>query len=111
MLTVKRDVITDGRISIRTAKRDLWIDIPVSRESREALAGQAAHDAITLCATSRGTPWTADGFRASFFKLIRALEEAGNVHPGLTFHGLRHTAASVFAENGVSAEDISGVLG
>ena len=111
VLALKRDVIRDGRISIRTAKRDVWVDIPVSREIREALAGQPAHNAITLCATSRGTPWTNNGFRASFFKLIRSLEEAGKLQPGLTFHGLRHTVASVLAENGASAEDIAAVLG
>ncbi|MGA7329056.1 MAG: tyrosine-type recombinase/integrase [Rhodomicrobium sp.] len=111
VLALKRDVVKDGRITILTAKRKVPIDIPISREIREALAGQLPHTAITLCATSRGTPWTTDGFRASFFKLLRSLKEAGKIGSGLTFHGLRHTAASVMAENGASAEDISAVLG
>jgi integrase len=111
VLALRRDVIKDGRISIRTAKRDVWIDIPVSHEIREALTGQAPHHAITLCATSRGTPWTSDGFRASFFKLLKSLEAEGKVKPGLTFHGLRHTAAAVMAENGANEEDIAAVLG
>jgi hypothetical protein len=38
--------------------------------------------------------WTASGFRASFFKLVRKLTEAGHLQPGCTFHGLRHTIAS-----------------
>jgi integrase len=111
VLALRRDVIKDGLISIRTAKRDVPIWIPISREIREALIGQAPHDAITLCATSRGTPWTNDGFRSSFFKLIKRLEADGKVKPGLTFHGLRHTAAAVMAENSASAEDIAAVLG
>jgi integrase len=111
VLALKRGAIKDGRIKIRTAKRDVWIDIPVSLQIREAIASQPAHDAITLCVTSRGTPWTEDGFRASFFKFIKRLEQAGGVQPGLTFHGLRHTVASVLAENAASAEDIAAVLG
>lgn len=111
VLSLRRDAIKESRISIMTAKRDVWIDVPISREIREALAEQGAHSALTLCVTSRGTPWTNNGFRTSFFKLLRRLKDAGKVQPGLTFHGLRHTAASVLAENGVSAEDISAVLG
>jgi integrase len=62
-------------------------------------------------ANSRGLPWTESGFRASFFKKIRELETAQLVQPGLTFHGLRHTVATILAEAGVSAEDIAAVLG
>jgi len=48
-------------------------------------------DAVQIAVNSYGMPWTESGFRASFFKRIRALRAAGAVRPGLTFHGLRHT--------------------
>lgn len=51
--------------------------------------------ALQVAVTSAGTPWTASGFRASFFKLLRALRAAGAIEPGCTFHGLRHTIGSM----------------
>jgi integrase len=54
---------------------------------------------------------TVDGFSCSFRTAMQELEKAGLVGDCCTFHGLRHTVASEFAERGVSAEDISAVLG
>lgn len=54
----------------------------------------------TLVSTIYGTPYTGAGFRASFFKQVRLLQAAGKVGDGLTFHGLRHTAATLLAEAG-----------
>lgn len=65
----------------------------------------------TLGVTSRGRPWTPSGFRASFFKLIKRLEDAGAVKPGLTFHGLRHTMGKLVIEAGGSKEDVGMILG
>jgi integrase len=60
---------------------------------------------------SRGEPYTPDGFRTMLWKLIHKLEVAGEVMPGLTFHGLRHTAASTLAELGASPHEIAAMLG
>ena len=46
-----------------------------------------------------------------FFKRIRALEAAGAVGKGLTFHGLRHTVATILADAGASDREIMSVLG
>ena len=70
-----------------------------------------ATDPDTLLVTSRGRTWTPSGFRASFFKLIRALEVKGLVDTGLTFHGLRHTLGKLVMEAGGSKEDIGLILG
>ena len=59
-------------------------------------------DPPTLAVTSRGTPWTESGFRASFFKLIRKLVKDGKVAPGLTFHGLRHTLGKQTIRSGAA---------
>ena len=64
-----------------------------------------------ICLTSKGTPWTENGLRASFFKLIRKLMAEGKVQPGLTFHGLRHSIATDIAEAGGSEKEIMSVLG
>jgi integrase len=55
-------------------------------------------------------PWIASGFRAVFFKLIRALVGDYKVSPGLTIHGLRHTVGDELAELGFSSRDIADYL-
>lgn len=81
-------------------------------EARErARAARAAAEAakrkrpvpLHIALTSRATPWTQSGFRAVFFKLIRELETAGQLAPGCTFQGLRHTIAT-FARDGEETE-------
>lgn len=111
MIHLPRTIVKGGRIAFETAKRRVWIDLEVLPELATAIAVSPPHDAITLCANSRGRPWSQDGFRASFFKMLRALEEEGVIGSGLTYHGLRHTVASLLAERGVSTEDIAAVLG
>jgi integrase len=58
-----------------------------------------------------GRPWTLNGFRSSFFQLIRKLEKKGQVEPGLTCHGLRHTAATRLREGGFHLQTIADFLG
>jgi integrase len=111
VLSLQRKVLAGNCINITTSKRLVPISIDILGDLREALNEAPQHDAITLCANSRGKPWTESGFRASFFKELRKLEQKELIGAGLTFHGLRHTVATVLAEAGVSAEDIAAVLG
>ncbi len=111
MLRLPRNIVSNGRINIITSKRLVPIDIHVLPDLHAALREAPHHDAITLCANSRGQPWTQNGFLSSFRKELKKLEKRGLIEAGLTFHGLRHTVATVLAEAGVSAEDIASVLG
>jgi integrase len=111
IIRAPRGIVSMDAIKIKTAKRGVWIDIPILDELRAALADAPAHDAITLCANSRGRPWTLSGFSCSFRKAVKQLEAEGLVGTGLTFHGLRHTVATTLAESGVNEEDIAAVLG
>jgi integrase len=45
-----------------------------------------------------GNPYSFSGFRTMLTKLLDKLEKDGKVEPGLTFHGLRHTAGKQLAE-------------
>jgi integrase len=67
--------------------------------------------AVTLAVGERGKPYTLDGFRTMFFRLITRLESEGRVRPGLTFHGLRHTAGRTLAERGADTQMIAVMLG
>lgn len=68
-------------------------------------------DAVQIAVSSDKTPWTASGFRASFFKRLRSLRDAGAVQPGCTFHGLRHTIASWAREAGESDFRVAAAIG
>lgn len=110
MIRLPPTIVRGRQLALETAKRKVWIDLPVLPELATAVAASTG-DAITICVNSRGRPWSQDGFRASFFKMLRELEKEGLIDPGLTFHGLRHTVASLLAERGVSTDDIAAVLG
>ena len=76
-----------------------------------ALDALFPHDATTLLVSSTGRPWTLNGFRSSFFKLIGKLKKEGQIGPGLTCHGLRHMAATGLREAGFDLQTIADFLG
>jgi len=90
----------------------VWL--PAHRDLRdildEALA-TFAKDHLVFAIGQRGRPFTASGFRASFFKLVHRLQAEGKVGEGLTFHGLRHTVGKLLAEAGCDTKRIAAVLG
>lgn len=86
----------------------IWI--PAHFRLRTVLE-QAPRKSPVLAVNSRGKPWTEDGFRASFFKLLKKLELAGKVGPGLTYHGLRHTVGKLIIESGGDVKDVQAILG
>jgi integrase len=65
----------------------------------------------TIIVNKYRLPYTEDGFRGSFFKLIRSLERSGLVDDGLTFHGLRTSCGTNLAEAGCTTREIMSVLG
>ena len=102
----------DGQvIRLVTAKRNVWVTIPVASKLISALDNRPLHDVTTICANSRGQSWTSDGFKTSFFKFIRKLETEGVISKGLTFHGLRHTVATELRELGFDNRTIADMLG
>jgi integrase len=89
---------------------EVWL--PAHRELRAILEeASQARSAITAVVNHIGVPYTGNGFRVMFFRLIRRLEAEGKVGPGLTFHGLRHTAGKLLDEAGCDTRTIAAVLG
>jgi hypothetical protein len=58
--------------------------IPISTVLYDELANAPPHSAATLLASSKGTPWTYDGFASGWQRLRRKLEAADAIAPGLT---------------------------
>ncbi len=103
-----------GTIRRRSAKGNVWVMIgsPLRlTNALEELHGRFEFVVSRLAVNSYGKPWTEEGHKASFFKLIRTWEAAGQVGAGLTFHGLRHTAATRLREYGYDLRTIADFLG
>lgn len=85
--------------------------LDTERERQRELATRKKVVSSTIVAGQRGRPLTGSGFAGMFFKLIRRLTDEGAVQPGLSFHGLRHTAATMLADAGCDTRDIMAVTG
>jgi len=88
-------------LNVRQSKTGAPVRVPVTRELK-ALLDAAPRRTLTICATSRGTPWTLDGFKASWRKVKPV---------GLTFHDLRGTAVTRLAVSGCTHIEIHAVTG
>lgn len=73
--------------------------------------GKRGNAVDEIAVNSYGEAWTQSGFRASFFKLVRALVAAGKLQPGCTFHGLRHTIGAHASNSGHSDRQVAAAIG
>jgi integrase len=111
ILALTKGAIRDGRIWRRTNKTGQEVSIPVHPDLASLLATAQQHDAITIAATTNGTPWTESGFNSSFIKAMLALKRDGKIGDGLTFHGLRHTVGTLLVEAGFDLDTVRRWLG
>ena len=96
-LTLPRNFAKAGEIATRRSKTGEPVFWPMPGPLAEILDAAPAHAAVTLCANSKGRPWTESGFATSWRTLRLRLEAEGRIGPGLTPYGLRHTVAVIFA--------------
>ena len=85
--------------------------VPIHPDLADLLASAPHHGAVTIAATTNGTPWTESGFNSTFIKAIAKLRRSGRVGPGLTFHGLRHTVGTLLIEAGYDIDTVRRWLG
>jgi integrase len=110
-LTLPRSSYKHGEIATSRSKTGKLVFWPVPRRLCESLAAAPSHNAITLCANSYGRPWTVSGFRSSWTRFRKRLEEAKRIGPNLTLYGLRHTVAVILRELGFDDRAIADALG
>lgn len=98
----------DGQhIRLRQSKTGKSVVIPVSSDLKAALdAASKDKHAVTILTTTKGTPWTSDGFDTEWQK-VRAKAKV----TGLTFHDLRGTAVTRLALAGCSEAEIATFTG
>ena len=111
VLALTKNSIRDSRIWRRTGKTGQHVSIPIHPDMAQILADAPRHDAITIAATTNGTPWTVTGFNSTFIKAIGKLRRDGKVESGLTFHGLRHTCGTLLVEAGFDIDIVRRWLG
>jgi integrase len=110
-LTLSRTFYKANEIATNRSKTGEPVFWPCPAQLTAVLADAPRHDAITLCANSNGKPWTVSGFRASWRKVRRKLEQEGQIGPALTLYGLRHTVAVILREMGYDERTIADALG
>jgi integrase len=111
VLALTKHAIRNNRIWRRTNKTGQELSIPIHPDLADLIAQSPPHDAITIAATTNGTPWTESGFNSSFIKAMTTLKRAGKVGDGLTFHGLRHTVGTLLIEAGYDIDTVRRWLG
>lgn len=110
-LKLPKSFYQEGTIATWRSKTGEPVFWPAPEPLQRILAEAPAHDALTLCANVRGKPWTTSGFRASWRTYRAKLRDAGQIGPGLTLYGLRHTVAVILRECGFDERTIADVLG
>jgi integrase len=113
MVRLPRSAYDGTWIRWRQGKTGNPVDVPVHPELKAIIDDRrmAPVEAMTIVAGVKGRPYTGNGFRAMFFRLIRSLEQQRLVGPDLTFHGLRHTAGTILGDQGVDLSTIGALLG
>jgi integrase len=92
-------------IRLRQGKTGKHVSIPATDRLRLAL-DTTPRRAVTICATTRGTSWTRDGYQTAFDRAKRAAKVAGR-----TFHDFRGTAVTRLAEAGCTIPEIAAITG
>lgn len=130
ILKMSRGAVADRLLSFTTSKTRRHLELPVCDDLwsilmryqawRAALLAERQKKsprlviedlAVTMFVNSRGKPWTADGFRTSWGKWRDSLVEGEKIGPGITFHGARHTVATILAECGFEGQQVKHLLG
>lgn len=110
-LRLRRDALSEGVIWADRGKTGQPVAIPIPERLQRALSKAPKHDAITVLASSKGQPWTYNGFSTVWDRWKRKQAAQGAVEADLTLKGLRHTMATILREAGTDLRRIADLLG
>ena len=101
--------VRGGLIEVRQEKTGKHLVIPAHQRLLAVLA-EVPRSSVRILTSTRGTPWTRDGFRASWQKALTgplaAIRESK-----LVFHGLRKSAVVTLLEAGCSDAEVAAITG
>jgi integrase len=110
ILSMLRSHVSGGEVRVVQEKTRKLLWIPLQRDLRtvmEAMSRTSTH----LLTISTGTPWTQDGFRASWrTEMSRRVYSPLRRHR-LVFHGLRKSAVVLLLEAGCTTAEVAAITG
>jgi len=102
----RSDGIIQWHRSKDDAPHDLW-----EHEELTRILELGPKLGLTIVTKQDGQPLTAEGLSSNFDRHKERLLKKGLIQPGLTMHGLRHTAATFLATLGYEEENVAAVTG
>jgi integrase len=106
-----RNAVSGDWLGFEQSKTKRWHEAFISDDLRTILSKMPTHNATTLLVSSHDRPWTVEGIKSAWERLRDRLEAAGQLRPGATFHGLRHTGATWLEEAGYEEGQTKHFLG
>ena len=101
--------VKGGLLEVRQEKTGKILVIPAHQGLLSVLS-EVPRSSVRILTSTRGTPWTKDGFRASWQKALTGplapIREAK-----LVFHGLRKSAVVTLLEAGCSDAEVAAITG
>ncbi len=101
--------VKGGIVEVRQEKTGRLLAIP-AHQSLLAVLAEVPRSSVRILTSTRGTPWTKDGFRASWQKALN-----GPLAPiretKLVFHGLRKSSVVTLLEAGCSDAEVAAITG
>lgn len=104
VLAMRWDAIQGAMIAVRQEKTGKRLAIPLHKDLR-AVLDAIPRRAVTILTSTEGTPWTKDGFKATWNKHKPAAAK------GLVFHGLRKSAVVTLLECGCTDAEVAAITG
>jgi integrase len=109
VLEMSWGAVNGGLIEVCQEKTGKTLVIRAHQELLKVLA-EIPRSSVRILTSTRGTPWTSDGFRASWQKaLIGPLAAIRDAR--LVFHGLRKSAVVMLLEAGCSDAEVAAITG
>jgi integrase len=109
VLEMAWSAVKGGAVEVRQEKTGKHLTIPAHQNLLAVLA-TVPRSSVRILTSTRGTPWTKDGFRASWQKALRG-PLAAILDAGLVFHGLRKSAVVTLLEAGCSDAEVASITG
>jgi integrase len=108
VLRMAPEHVEDGGIVVRQQKtgKELWV--PLHDDLRGALDSWGGSPYVQ---TPKGTPYTAETFRAAWTRLMNDTPAGRIRQEGFTFHGLRASSCEKLREAGCSDAEIGSITG
>ena len=106
VLQMKLSDVREGAVSVVQEKAGVKLWVPIHR-SLGAVLADIPRRSIYISTSSHGTPWTQDGLRTSWGRLLGRL----TLPKRLVFHGLRKTAVVILLEAGCTTAEVAAISG